>query len=125
MPYTLLADLVVLLHFAFVLFVLFGALLAVRVPQIMWLHFPAALWGAAVELGGWICPLTPLEIRFRYLAGQGGYESGFIGHYLIPLIYPPGLTRELQILLGGLVIGLNLGLYLWVWHRVRWQRRSD
>ena len=123
MPYALLADLVVLLHLAFVLFVLFGALLVLRRRWIMWLHIPTALWGAAVELGGWICPLTPLEVRFRTLAAQAGYAGGFVDHYLIPLIYPPGLTRELQILLGVLVFAVNAGIYLWI-RRADRRRRS-
>lgn len=117
MTYALLADLVVLLHFLFVLFVVLGGLLVLRHRWIAWLHVPAAVWGAVVELAGWFCPLTPWEIRLRLLAGEEGYETGFIEHYLVPLIYPADLTRPLQVAIGALVVTLNLVIYLWVWHR--------
>jgi hypothetical protein len=115
------ADAVVLVHFLFVAFVLGGALLVWLRPWLALLHLPAALWGAAVELGGWLCPLTPLEQYWRRLAGQAGYQGGFIDHYLLPLIYPPGLTRDLQVALGALVLLLNLVLYGLAW---RHHRRS-
>ena len=117
MAYALLADLIVLIHFLFVLFVMLGGLLILRWRWIAWLHVPAALWGAVVELAGWICPLTPWEIRLRLLAGEAGYDGTFLGNYLIPVIYPPGLTRQLQIGIGALVVLLNVGIYLWIWHR--------
>ena len=107
----------VMLHFLFILFVMLGGLLVLRYRWVAWLHVPAAVWGAVVELAGWLCPLTPWEISLRLRAGEVGYETGFIEHYLIPLIYPPGLTRQLQIAIGAGVVTLNLGIYLWIWHR--------
>lgn len=111
MFYRLLADLTVLLHGAFVLFVVAGGLLALWKVRWAWVHVPAALWGAYVELAGRICPLTPLENHFRQLAGERGYAGGFIEHYLIPLMYPAGLTRHTQLILGAVVIAINLAIY--------------
>ena len=119
MLFSLLADLIVLLHFLYVLFVVLGGLLVLRYRWVALLHVPAALWGALVEITGWMCPLTPLEMRFRFLAGQAGYEDGFIEHYLLPLIYPPGLTRGMQISLGVAVALVNLAIYLAIWRRGR------
>jgi Protein of Unknown function (DUF2784) len=115
----LLADLVVGLHFLFVLFVVLGGLLALRWPRVMWLHLPAAVWGALIELGGWICPLTPLEKSLRERAGAAGYEGGFIEHYLIPVLYPGALTREIQLGLGAGVIAVNFLVYVYVLRRAR------
>ena len=117
MPYRLLADLVVILHLAFVGFALFGALLALKWERIVWLHLPAALWAAAIEFGGWICPLTPLEISLREQAGEPGYGSDFIEHYLLPVLYPAGLTREVQFVLGVVVLAVNTAAYAWLWRR--------
>ena len=114
-----LVDLVVALHFAFILFVIFGALAALRWPRVLLLHAPAALWGAAVELFGWICPLTPLENQLRRMAGGSGYEGSFVERQLILWIYPVDLSRELQVALGVLVLALNLALYSWLWRRRR------
>jgi len=114
MPYRTLADLVVGLHLAFVLFVVLGGLLVPRWRWIAWLHVPAALWGAWVELAGWVCPLTPLENWLRRRAGCEGYQGGFVEYYLHPLLYPSALTRTTQILLGLLVIGINVAVYAWV-----------
>lgn len=111
MTAAVLADLVVLLHLAFILFVMLGGLLVLRWRRLMWLHLPVVVWGAAIEFIGWICPLTPLENRLRAAAGEAGYSGGFIEHYLIPLIYPAGLTRELQWLLGALVLLVNAAVY--------------
>ena len=105
------ADALVLLHAAFVLFVVAGGALVWRWPRVAWLHVPAAVWGAAVELFGWICPLTPLENDLRARAGAEGYGGGFVEHYLLPLLYPDGLTRTSQIVLGGSVIVLNIVVY--------------
>jgi Protein of Unknown function (DUF2784) len=105
------ADLVVVLHFAFVLFVVLGGLLVLRWPRVMYLHVPAAIWGAVIELTGWICPLTPLENALRASAGQAGYQGGFIEHYILPALYPTALTRNIQLLLGALVLLLNLAIY--------------
>jgi hypothetical protein len=114
MPYRLLADLVVVLHLAFVVFVLFGGLALLRWPRLGWIHLPAAAWGALIEIAGWICPLTPLENSLRRMAGQVGYPGGFIAHYVVPILYPPGLTRGTQIGLGIAVLVLNATIYGWV-----------
>ena len=111
MPYRLLADLVVLLHAGFVIFVMFGGLAVIRWPRLIWVHLPAAAWGALIELAGWICPLTPLENSLRQSAGQGGYPGGFIEHYVIPVLYPRGLTRSMQIGMGIAVVVLNAVIY--------------
>ena len=111
MIYRVLADLLVLFHLAFVLFVAFGGLLVLRRRGWAWVHLPAAAWGALIEFGGWICPLTPLEVRFRVLGGEAGYPGGFVEHYLIPLLYPGILTRPHQIGLGLLVVAVNLIVY--------------
>jgi len=97
------ADLVVALHFAFILFTVFGALLVAIRPGLAWLHLPALAWAAGIMVVGGVCPLTPLEQRLRAQAGEAGYAGGFIEHYIVPLIYPPGLTREAQIA-GALVL---------------------
>lgn len=106
------ADLVMVIHFGFIAFVVAGGLLVLRWPRVVWLHLPAAAWGAAIVLFGGVCPLTPLENTLRRAAGQAGYDGGFIEHYLMPLIYPPGLTRGVQVALGVLVVALNLGVYV-------------
>jgi hypothetical protein len=105
------ADLIVVLHFSFILFVIFGGLLVLRWHKLIWLHLPAAFWGALIEFSGWICPLTPLEIRLRQMAGQEGYNRSFTEEYLLPIIYPAELTRELQIAIGIGVILINLVIY--------------
>ncbi len=114
MAYQWLATVVLVLHAAFVLFAVFGGLLVLRWPRAAWLHLPAAAWAALVEFGGWICPLTPLEIHFRHLAGQGGYAGGFIDHYLIEWLYPAGFTRGVQAVLGLAVVAFNATVYAWV-----------
>ena len=91
------ADLVVVVHFLFVLFVVLGGLLVLRWPRVAYFHVPAAVWGAAIELGGWICPLTPLENSLRQQAGGTGYSGGFIEHYILPVLYPSALTRDIQL----------------------------
>ena len=112
-----LADLVLVAHGFFVLFVVFGGLLALRWARAAWLHVPCALWGAWVELVGWVCPLTPLEVSLRRGAGQAGYVGGFIEHYVTALLYPEGLTRSVQVGLGVLVILFNVAVYTVVWRR--------
>jgi hypothetical protein len=114
MAYNLLADLVVLVHFMFVLFALLGALLVIRWRKMIWLHWPAALWAAGVEFSGKICPLTPLENWLRVRGGGAGYAGDFIGQYLLWLLYPSGLTRGVQIILGAIVVGINIGIYGYV-----------
>jgi len=111
MLYRVLADVVVLLHTAFVVFVVVGGFLAWRWRWVMWAHVPCALWGIAIEYGGWISPLTPLENAFRARAGLGGYRGGFVEHYVIPLLYPASLTRPTQAVLGTLVLAVNLVAY--------------
>lgn len=108
------ADLVVLLHLAFVAFAMLGGILVAWRARIAWLHLPAAAWGAWIEFSGAICPLTPLENHFRRMAGASGYAGGFVERYLIPIIYPPGLTAQAQQWLGALVVVVNLTVYAWV-----------
>ena len=121
--YLLLADLIVLIHFLFVVFALLGGILVLKWKKLIWLHLPALLWGIFIEFSGWICPLTPLEIQLRRLAGADLYQGGFISHYLVPLIYPPGLTPDTQWLLGGILITVNIAIYSWVFI-CRQKRRS-
>ena len=111
------ADAVLLIHFGFILFVLLGGLLAWKWRWMPWLHLPAVLWGALIEFSGGICPLTPLENRLRQAAGEDGYPGGFIERYLLPVIYPAELTRELQVLLGLLVLVVNFAVYGILWIR--------
>ena len=113
------AQLVVLLHLAFILFVVFGALLVLRWPRLAWLHLPAVIWATLIEFFGGICPLTPWENQLRRIAGESGYSGGFIEEYLLPIIYPAELTRELQIGLGIGVLAINLLLYGSVYLRRR------
>jgi hypothetical protein len=119
MLFRLLADVTLLLHASFILFVVFGALLAIRWRRVMWLHIPACVWAAALEVFGLLCPLTPLENALGRAGGRVGYSDGFLDHYLIPLIYPTGLTPQLQTLLAVLLLLLNGGLYWYVLRRRR------
>jgi len=112
------ADALVILHLAFVLFVVFGGLLVWRWPRWAWIHVPAFAWGAVIEFNNWVCPLTPLAQRFRVAAGEAGYSGGFVEHYLLPLLYPEGLTREIQLGLGLFVLAVNALVYgVWLWRR--------
>lgn len=115
MGYDLLADIVVITHAAFVLFAMFGGFLVLKWKGIAILHIPAAIWGTLVELAGWVCPLTYLENWLRDLGRSEGYQIDFIDQYLLPVLYPPGLTRTTQIGLGSLLVGFNLCIYWWVW----------
>ena len=117
MAHRVLADLVLGLHFAFIIFVIAGAVWVLYRPRVAFLHLPCALWGALVELAGWTCPLTPLEISLRYQAGQAGYAGGFLEHYLVPVIYPRGLTRTAQAAAGTFVVLVNVVLYGLVLYR--------
>jgi len=117
MAYRYLADGVLLLHGAFVAFVVLGAVVVLRWPRAAWLHIPAVLWGVGIEFVGGICPLTPLENHWRRLAGDQGFTGGFVEHYVLPTLYPEGLTRQVQVGLGLLVLALNLGIYAWVLRR--------
>lgn len=111
MMYPLLADLVLLLHLAFVLFALFGGLLVLRHKRAVWLHLPALLWGVVVEWADFICPLTPLENALRLRGGEEAYGGGFIEHYLSLLLYPDALTLEVRYLLGIILIIVNVAIY--------------
>ena len=122
MAYRFLADLLVALHLAFALFVVLGGVIVLWRRRLAFLHLPVAIWGVFIELSGWVCPLTPLEVRLRILGGQAGYRGGFVEHYLLPVLYPSGLTREQQVGLGLLVCVLNLGVYGLVIWRMRRER---
>ena len=108
------ADLIVLIHFSFILFVIFGGLLVMKWRRLIWLHLPAAVWGALIEFFGWFCPLTTLENQLRRNNGGEGYSTGFIEHYIIPIMYPEELTRDIQIILGVAVIAINLVIYRFI-----------
>jgi len=120
MAHSLLADLVVLLHFSFVIFAVLGALLAFKWRWIIAIHIPAVIWAAYIEFSGRICPLTPLENELRRNAGEESYSSGFVEHYIYPVLYPDGLTREIQLILGVTVLLINIIIY---WRLLR-QHRS-
>ena len=117
--YSAAADAILILHFAFVLFVALGGLLVLRWPWIAWVHIPAAIWGIGIEFGGWICPLTPLENALRERAGGQAYQGDFIARYLMPMIYPEGLTREAQVILGTIALVGNVIIYSIAWRRAR------
>jgi Protein of Unknown function (DUF2784) len=120
--YQWLADLVVVLHAAFVAFVVLGGLAVMRWPRLAWVHVPAAAWGVLIEFMGWTCPLTPLENAWRARASGAGYQGGFVEHYLLAALYPAGLTRSLQWGLGTVVLVLNAGAYCML--LARWRRRG-
>jgi hypothetical protein len=119
MRYRVLADLVMLLHFAYIVFVVGGAFLVLYRRWWMWVHLPAVAWGVWVEFLAKICPLTPLENTLRARAGQEGYGGGFIDHYIARAIYPDGLTPRGQMAIGAFVVLVNAVLYWWVWRRAR------
>jgi hypothetical protein len=114
-----LADLVLLLHFTFILFVLFGGLLTLYRRWFALLHVPMFLWGALVNLYGWPCPLTPLENHYRQLAGEAAYQGGFVEHYIAPLVYPQGLTQEMGVIVGSGTLLWNAAIYAFVLLRRR------
>lgn len=113
------ADSVLLLHLAFILFVLLGGAMTIWQRWIPFIHLPAAVWGFFVELTGRVCPLTYLENYFRIKAGQSGYTESFIEHYLLDIIYPSGLTREIQLALAGVVVVVNIAIYGWLFFNRR------
>jgi hypothetical protein len=119
----LLADLVLLLHLAFICFVVLGGLLALRWRRIIYFHLPAALWGAWIEFTGGVCPLTPLEQELRRRAGEAGFRGGFVEHYVLPVVYPDWLSRPTQIALGLFVVAVNLAVYGWLARRALRKRR--
>jgi hypothetical protein len=114
MIYRAAADLLVVAHLCYVAFVVLGGLLVLRRPRLAWLHVPCALWGALVEFAGLICPITPLEVALRVKAGEAAYRGDFVAHYLLPVLYPAGLTRTVQIVLGTFVVGVNVAVYGWL-----------
>ena len=117
------ADAVLLMHLMFILFVLLGAAMSLRWRWMPCIHLPAAAWGFFVEAAGRICPLTYLENYFRLQAGQSGYAESFIEHYLLAVIYPAGLTREIQFALAGVVVVINAAIYGWLVFRRRGAQR--
>ena len=119
MDYRFLADSVVIIHFCFILFVIFGAFFALKWKWVIWLHLPALCWGVSIGYWGWICPLTPLENWLRHSGGDLIYEGGFIAHYLLPMIYPEGLTQGHQMILGAALLVLNGVIYFALWVRQR------
>lgn len=121
----MIAELIVAVHFAFVLFVVLGGLLALRWLWVAWIHLPAVIWGVLIEFTGWICPLTPLENRLRRAGGEAGYQGDFIAHYILPVLYPNGLTRTDQLMLGGVALAINVAVYGFVVVRHRRSRAKD
>ena len=126
--YSVLADALVIFHLIFIVFGLLGGLLVLWRKWFAFLHLPAAIWIAIIEFQGWICPLTPLENEFRKLANEVGYDGGFVEYYVIPIIYPSGLTSELQFVLGCVAIAINVLVYLFVVYllvaqRVKWKTK--
>jgi Protein of Unknown function (DUF2784) len=117
MSFRFLADATVVLHLAFVLFVVLGGLIVARWPRIAWVHLPAAVWAAWIEFAGWVCPLTPLENWLREQGGGTAYTSNFIEHYLLPILYPASLSRGLQWALGGAVLLINAAAYIIIFRR--------
>jgi hypothetical protein len=117
-----LADLLVLVHLLFVVFVVAGGFLLGRWPRLVWLHLPAAAWGAYIEFSGGICPLTPIENRLRVRGGGDAYSGDFVEHYLLPLLYPVQLTPGIQFWLGLGVVAVNALAYALAWRA--WRRRS-
>lgn len=125
MLYRALADTLVVLHLGFVLFAVAGGLLVLKWRRVMWVHLPAAAWGVLIEFAAWICPLTPLENWLRAEAGDAGYADGFIEHYLLPVLYPAGLSRNVQIALGLLTLAVNVAVYSYVFWRHRQLRSTQ
>src|SRR5262245_2051034 len=123
MVFQILADVTVVVHLLFVVFVVLGGLLVAWRRCLAWLHLPAAAWGAWVEFAGWTCPLTPLENWLRRRGGEAGYASGFVERYLLPVLYPASLSRDVQWILGTIVIGINLTVYVWLVGRMQSRRR--
>lgn len=122
MIYRLLADVVLLIHAGFVLFVVSGGFLALRRRRLALLHIPAAIWGVLIEYSGWICPLTPLENSLRARGGETIYSGGFVDHYVTSFLYPTGLTRNLQLILGTIALLVNVVAYGLLLNKIRKSR---
>lgn len=125
MLYKFFADFIVLLHLAFILFVLFGGLLVYKKPKVGWLHAPVVIWGILISYFRWICPLTPLENYFRFNAGEQGYEGGFINHYIIPLIYPEGFGPAMGLAFAAIVITGNVIIYGLLFYSLKSKSNKD
>lgn len=123
--YRWLADGVVLVHIAFVAFVILGGFLALRWHAVAWAHVPAAIWGVLIEYAGWVCPLTPLENALRARAGEAAYSGDFIEHYVLRLLYPSGLTPRAQVVLGSFALVVNLVAYTLLIRQVRARRATS
>ncbi|PSV48202.1 DUF2784 domain-containing protein [Photobacterium indicum] len=117
MTYLILADLLVLVHLLFIIFVLLGGLLLMLRGSLIFVHLPAVIWATLISFKGWICPLTPLENHLRRVAGSADYEQGFVEHYLIPIIYPNNLTPNIQVMLGIFALLINLSIYCFVYYK--------
>jgi hypothetical protein len=120
MLYSVLAGFVLLAHLAFVAFVAIGGAAVLRWPRLAWVHLPAVIWAVWIEYAGRICPLTPLENALRQAGGEAAYAGGFIDHYVVPVLYPAGLTRGFQVVLGSVVLLLNALVY---WRLAQQRRR--
>jgi Protein of Unknown function (DUF2784) len=114
MSYQIVASGLVLLHLGFVGFVVAGGLVCLKWHRVIWIHIPAVIWGIAIELTGWICPLTPLENYLRQKAGEQAYTNDFVFHYLMPILYPETLTRKIQLLMGLVVALINIAVYAYI-----------
>ena len=125
MFFRLAADLILASHLIFIIFVILGGLLAIRYRWLIFVHVPAAIWGAFVEISGRICPLTTWENQLRQSAGDSGYTDSFVEHYLLPVIYPAGLTRSTQIWIAGAVILVNVVIYGWLVYRLKQSRTME
>jgi hypothetical protein len=123
MVYRLLADIVLIIHIAFVLYALLGAFLVLKWRWTVWVHLPAAFWAAFIEFTGWICPLTPLENMLRHQARDSVYHTGFIEHYILPVLYPAALNENTQFILGIIVLLVNLSIYGWIFKRAPFRQR--
>lgn len=118
MIYRILADVVVIVHLGFVLFVVIGGFLLMKWPRLIYAHVPAAIWGVLIEFAGWICPLTPLEKSLRARGGETAYQGDFVNHYILPVLYPHGLTRNIQYALGAFALTMNIiAYYLYIRRR--------
>ena len=124
MYYWIAANSIIVLHLGFVCFVVLGGFLVLKWRWVVFVHIPAAVWGALIEYQGWLCPLTPLEQQLRQAGGQAGYSGGFIEHYLVPVLYPAYLNREVQIVLGTFVIVINIAVYGWLIVRLVWGKKD-